>query len=1610
MVKTLLLIITNMRTTHSLLFSVVIIMALIVATPALYTSAQQALGDEAPGSGEPEVFEEVTNASDQTVPEEVLASIENDATTPQGEIITDENTQDENTETTPEEPVKQTEQNDPESPKATEPLADETVHEETDDTEENEVDFMATAFPMTALVASASTVLDATLTSLNSQNFPFVYMNVRVTEDGAPLTTLSQSDFLCTENGQTQTDSFVVTPPETGGGVRLADIVFLIDASGSMSGAITGVRNNVIAFAGALSGSGIDYRLGLVQFGQSTNGGNPILMNNGALTDDAVIFEGLVSTLRASGGYEPSFLALRMAAQNFNFRPGAQKIFILITDEDSDDRNKQGTIDLMLANDVTVHIAATCTDWFSQGDYCDDTSVRALTGGTLFGVQGPYDAILDTIAAQAASTYVIRYKSSNPAFDGTQRDVMCTISDQGAQTTVTGSYIPGSAPKITLTPATIALNDIAIPENSPNAIVRVIVTDTIAPFVVQNGVKLHYRTLGSTGAYTPVVMTEASGEYSATIPVVKEPGIQYYITATDGEQTSSLPTNDPSISPFGIAVLPNEKPVIVHTPITSAQTNQAITISADVTDATTYLDSVTLGYRQTGELLYTKVAMQNKTGDTYEGTIPASVVTTDIEYYIKAEDNWGTPAWVGSEEDPNVISVGVSVSNQCGDGNDNDGDGFVDFADPGCSLGFFAHEYVNHLERLKNRTIDEMDSSIVSTTPDFAEAINYFSGALAGNVIDFGLNTLVSVVKGMISMGPEISKVESTVGILNNMNETDFSNFLDIAANSELGFTVADLESISELYQIGAHISVEKMKLILFVEWLLGKNIEKKLQTWLESFRTFLIADLPSSTVSDVNTKVKTSSDEIHRIYNEVLSNKYALNWGADYYSNLHIHKRIAANDLMADYYRRHALKFSTFANMKDDSKFKASQVFYSGSKGVGYTALTMMGCVPCVIAVKADFVGELGNIAGSAVRNKDMYLLGSDVLRQSGVYRSPNSFDFPRDIVGAMSSNAEAVFLGLLSEEDRWSSPSGRILGYAKTGESTFSIDIENTGAIKHEYIVVATSFIPKTAHHLFNGLMTWNYDLPFTTIAPLSGAWLPLEGSSRASVTIDLLRQGYGVTNVRLLEKTKDGIFFVGNIDIPADDVKKGFFNNMFAGKIYSPGEIQARDEQGRITGLVNGMVFEEIPDSFYDEENHAFVIFDSSDVYTYTVTGTDSGLYGLELNAIVGGAKEQLFLPEIPITPGVVHKYVPNWSNNSISIYIDKNGDGVPEHTIDVGDSFSDTLAPTTTDILSGTLLTTDTYLGTTTLTLTAEDNEGGVGVESTEYSFDGETWIEYVTPVEVTEEGAHTISYRSTDWFGNTEEIKSVTFTIILDTVSPVTTLSAEGRGNSPWFRSDIEVTLVATDDKTDVASTIYSLDDGATWNLYTAPFTLSGEGEHTVLYRSTDKAGNTEDVKTVTLYIDLTAPEAKLSANVFTKDLFVAGNDNMGETTVLKTTTGYTITDEAGHTTKLFVSKKWAGKTLTMAQLTGIQYDNAPVVTFPKTQLLYVWTPWKGTTNLTNQTVHVNKTFTVTATYLKPLDSTTITISQNRKRIKPQTFPGLTLVTLTTEKGVVGYEL
>ncbi len=527
--------------------------------------------------------------------------------------------------------------------------------------QENDIapQMMTQQAPLMMSALDAPSTLTAELESFNSQLFPYLFLNVRVADNNTPVMGLTTADFACTENGVDQTDeAFNVAPPETGGGVRLADIVFLIDTSGSMSGAISGVKNNVTAFANQLADSSIDFRLGLVQFGQTASSGNPILKNGGSLTADTTQFTSWVASLSASGGIEPSFLALRSAAQQMNFRPGAQKIFILITDEDSDDRDKATTIAVLQGSSITVHVAANCSFGTSQTDFCDDSSVRAATGGELFSVAGPYDQVLQSVAEATASTYIVRYKSSNPEVDATERQVSCTVTlPTGEQAAVQTSYAPGTAPVIHNTTATRQLMSQPQPENA-SLTISVTVTDAGAPFVLTNGVKLSYRSQG--GSYSTLTMMPqaAPNAYFATIPAasVVRPGLEFYVTATDGQSVSTLPTTDAADLPFEIAVLPNELPKIIHAPSVSAPKSQPLLLTATITDTTNSVTSAALHYRKVGEITYAKLPMTH-TGDVYQATIPANRMTADIEYYLSATDDLGTTATLGTEQQPLVIEL-----------------------------------------------------------------------------------------------------------------------------------------------------------------------------------------------------------------------------------------------------------------------------------------------------------------------------------------------------------------------------------------------------------------------------------------------------------------------------------------------------------------------------------------------------------------------------------------------------------------------------------------------------------------------------------------------------------------------------------------------------------------------------------------------------------------------------------------------------------------------------------------------------------------------------------------------------------------------------------------
>jgi outer membrane protein assembly factor BamB len=151
----------------------------------------------------------------------------------------------------------------------------------------------------------------------------------------------------------------------------------------------------------------------------------------------------------------------------------------------------------------------------------------------------------------------------------------------------------------------------------------------------------------------------------------------------------------------------------------------------------------------------------------------------------------------------------------------------------------------------------------------------------------------------------------------------------------------------------------------------------------------------------------------------------------------------------------------------------------------------------------------------------------------------------------------------------------------------------------------------------------------------------------------------------------------------------------------------------------------------------------------------------------------------------------------------------------------------------------------------------------GVATTYYTVDGGATQTYTDPVNISAGGIHTVNYWSVDNAGNAEAQKSVT--VRVDNTAPGTQISTGGIGANGWYRSAVQVSLNASDSEVGVNVTMYRVDGGPTM-VYSGPFTVSGDGQHQVLYWSNDKLSNTETQQTATIRIDSTVPTAQNSVS------------------------------------------------------------------------------------------------------------------------------------------------
>ena len=162
-------------------------------------------------------------------------------------------------------------------------------------------------------------------------------------------------------------------------------------------------------------------------------------------------------------------------------------------------------------------------------------------------------------------------------------------------------------------------------------------------------------------------------------------------------------------------------------------------------------------------------------------------------------------------------------------------------------------------------------------------------------------------------------------------------------------------------------------------------------------------------------------------------------------------------------------------------------------------------------------------------------------------------------------------------------------------------------------------------------------------------------------------------GAISVIVFGRTKTGLYGLEDIPIqlfsptcPSESSDK------LIAWLSSPGELRVYDLQGNVTGIVEGVIEQEIPWSTVFEDNLVVILQQTGKGYKYTVIGKEEGSYGLTTVAISDGKSVRFDSHDVPLLPNATHQYTIDWDalergKQGVTLQIDNNGDGIFEKTI-------------------------------------------------------------------------------------------------------------------------------------------------------------------------------------------------------------------------------------------------------------------------------------------------------------------------------------------------------
>lgn len=260
-----------------------------------------------------------------------------------------------------------------------------------------------------------------------------------------------------------------------------ADIAFIVDTTGSMNYAIDSVKDSIIGFVDFLDGSGLDVRVGAVTFGDaydtravgsmstgtSLRGDEPPAFDQDErptfpLTSNIEAFKAFIGEQDAQGGgYFPenSLGATVFAAENLSWRPDAQCVLIVITDNSSWNHENPGdpitphwyppspeqALETLNTNNCVAHVIGPVIDtsWWplpdNEYDMAGLTGVPG-TGGVFMELESSGFSLTELpISSVLSSGYLVRYRGT---INNEEHEVRLVVrsGDIRGETTSTATY------------------------------------------------------------------------------------------------------------------------------------------------------------------------------------------------------------------------------------------------------------------------------------------------------------------------------------------------------------------------------------------------------------------------------------------------------------------------------------------------------------------------------------------------------------------------------------------------------------------------------------------------------------------------------------------------------------------------------------------------------------------------------------------------------------------------------------------------------------------------------------------------------------------------------------------------------------------------------------------------------------------------------------------------------------------------------------------------------------------------------------------------------------------------------------------------------------------